>query len=470
MQQKPNILFFFTDDQRFDTIHALGNNQIITPNMDRLVRNGTAFTQAHIPSGTSVAVCMPSRAMLHTGRNLFSLQNEGQCIPLSHITIGETLQQAGYNTFGTGKWHNDINSYARSFNDGGAIFFGGMWDHWNVPVCDYDATGKYKNITKFTMDFYHNNKPIYIHCDRYEKGRHSTELISDTAISYLENYESDKPFFMYLSYLAPHDPRDMPDQFREMYNVDSIKLPENYMDKHPFDFKISGVRDELLADFPRTPEIIKKHIAEYYAMITHLDYEIGRVIETLEKTGKLDNTIIILAGDNGLAVGQHGLLGKQNHYEHSIRVPLVFSGPRIPKNMVRHQYVYLLDIFPTLCDIIGIPIPSSVEGKSFYECIYNDEAFIRKRLYFAYTDLIRSVKNEQFKLIEYRNDIGVTQLFDILNDPHELVNLYGNKTYNNLVSSLRNDLIEFRDEWKELNHPLGQSYWYESFSSLKKNI
>ena len=134
MPTQPNILFFFTDDQRFDTIHALGNEQIVTPNLDRLVENGTAFTNAYIMGGSCPAVCMPSRAMLMTGRTLYHLHEQGQGIPEEHVLLGETLQKAGYVTFGTGKWHNGPAAYARSFTDGAEIFFGGMNDHWNVPA------------------------------------------------------------------------------------------------------------------------------------------------------------------------------------------------------------------------------------------------------------------------------------------------------------------------------------------------
>src|SRR5210317_1243328 len=130
---KPNVLFFFTDDQRFDTIAALGHPVVKTPNIDKLVNRGTTFTHAHIPCGTSGAVCMPSRAMLNTGRTLYHLQGAGQKIPDDHVLMGEMFQQNGYRTFGTGKWHNSRPSYARSFTDGGEIFFGGMYDHWNVP-------------------------------------------------------------------------------------------------------------------------------------------------------------------------------------------------------------------------------------------------------------------------------------------------------------------------------------------------
>ena len=459
MAENPNIVFFFTDDQRFDTINALGSKDIITPNMDKLVRSGSAFLNAHIPSGTSVAVCMPSRAMLHSGRNLFSLENEGQCIPDTHTTLGEALKSAGYCTFGTGKWHNGAASYARSFTDGGSIFFGGMWDHWNVPVCDYDPTGRYDNYTRYIMNFYANNDPVYIHCDRYTMGRHSSEVISNTAIDFINSDKSNQPFFMYLSYLAPHDPRDMPQEFKDMYDPEKIDLPENFKERHPFDFGIGNIRDELLAPYPRTPEAIKKHIAEYYSMITHLDYEIGRVMDTLEKTGKLDNTIIILAGDNGLSVGQHGLMGKQNHYEHSIRVPLVFFGPGIPQNKKIDDFVYLLDIYPTLCELLGLEIPETVEGKSFLGSFYDKEEQTRETLYFAYTDLIRSVKNKRYKLIQYRSDVGKTQLFDLVNDPLEMINLYDDNEYHAVVSQLRAEIVRYRDELGELYHPMGMSYW-----------
>ena len=129
MGAKPNILLFFTDDQRFDTLGALGHPHVKTPNVDRLMARGTTFTHAHIPGGTSGAICMPSRAMLHTGRTLFHLEGAGNTVPDDHTMLGERLQQEGYRTFGTGKWHNGHAAFARSFSDGGEIFFGGMGDH-----------------------------------------------------------------------------------------------------------------------------------------------------------------------------------------------------------------------------------------------------------------------------------------------------------------------------------------------------
>jgi arylsulfatase A-like enzyme len=456
---KPNVLFLFTDDQRFDTIGALGNDRIMTPNMDKLAAGGTAFTNAHIPSGTSGAICMPSRAMLHTGRTLFHLHKEGQQIPPEHTTMGEAFQQAGYRTFGIGKWHNGPNSFSRSFSDGKSIFFGGMWDHWNVPLSHYDPTGRYDNQIPFTPNFQQSNHTMSTHSDYFSAGQHSSELFSQSAIDFIQQYDSEDPFFLYVAYLAPHDPRTMPKTFLEMYNPADIELPANYMEEHPFRIGVENIRDETLVPYPRSEAEIKRHIAEYYAMITHLDSQIGRVLEELEQSGKADDTIIVLAGDNGLAVGQHGLMGKQNHYEHSLRVPLLMRGPGVPAGQRRSQYLYLLDLFPTLCELTGTSIPASVEGKSLVPVLRDPAAPHRDTLFFAYTDSIRSVKNDRYKLIEYAGAGRQTQLFDLQSDPGELNNLYGKPEAAAIVSELRQLLARYRDEWNDQDHRFGQSFW-----------
>jgi len=298
-----------------------------------------------------------------------------------------------------------------------------------------------------------------VHCDYYSTGRHSTELLSGAAIDYLSNYHSDDPFLMYVAFLAPHDPRSMPERFMEMYDPDKINLPVNFMEEHPFNYGARAIRDEQLAPYPRTEAAVKKHIAEYYAMITHLDYEIGRVIESLEKSGKADNTIIVLAGDNGLAVGQHGLMGKQSNYEHSVRVPLIFCGPGVPQGLQLDNYAYLLDIFPTLCELAGFEAPASVEGKSLLPMMHNPQIKLRETLYFAYSDLIRSVKDDRYKLLEYTGKVRETQLFDLENDPFEVNNLYGQNDYEATVSRLRLKLMKHRDAWDDRLHPLGQTFW-----------
>ncbi len=461
VEKRKNVLFLLTDDQRYRTIHACGNPEIHTPVMDRLVREGTYFDKAHIPGGTSGAVCMPSRAMIHTGRTVFHIQGEGQMIPASHTCMGEAFRMAGYETFGTGKWHNGTESYARSFSCGDNIFFGGMWDHWNVPVCDHDPTGEYDNVIDFVMNFTHNNKVTKVHCDKFHPGKHSSVLLTDTAVSYLEGYQKrgkEQPFFLYLSYLAPHDPRTMPEDFLRMYDPEKISLPENYMTEHPFLFGVESIRDEVLASYPRKEGEVRRHLAEYYGMISHLDHEIGRVVAKLEEIGELENTIIVLTGDNGLALGCHGLMGKQNLYDHSVRVPLVFRGPGIPAGEVRDQYVYLLDIFPTLCELNGIEIPDSVEGISFADAVADGTVPGREVLYFVYNDMIRGVKNKKYKLIEYCNTIRRTQLFDLENDPWELENLAQKPEYAPVAEEMRQLMSACRDSWED-GHEYSKRYW-----------
>ena len=160
------------------------------------------------------------------------------------------------------------------------------------------------------------------------------------------------------------------------------------------------------------------------------------MIAALEWQGLAGDTIIVLAGDNGLALGQHGLMGKQNLYEHSVRVPLLMSGPGIPKGERRDSLCYLLDIFPTLCDLTGLPVPGSVEGRSLVPVLRDPEAVVRESLYLAYSSLQRGVKDRSHKLLEYVVEgERMTQLFDLARDPWEQENLAGRPGQGTLVSA-----------------------------------
>lgn len=459
MSNKPNILLFFTDDQRFDTINALGNEQIHTPNLDALVARGTTFTHAHIPGGTCGAVCMPSRAMLHTGRTLFHIDREGQEIPQSHSTLGECFRASGYDTFGTGKWHNGRGSYARSFSCGDEIFFGGMGDHWNVPAYRFDPAGKYDGKCPYVADPHQSNTLALRECDHVDAGKHSTDLFVDASIRFVEERSASQPFFMYVSLMAPHDPRTMPQEYLEMYDPDTITLPENFLPEHPIDTGALKVRDEMLAAFPRDPAEIRRHIAEYYAMISHLDHAFGRLVAALRETGELDNTIIVFAGDNGLAVGQHGLMGKQNLYDHSVRVPLVFAGPGIREGKRSGALVYLLDIFPTLCELTDVERPESAEGRRLLTCRTEEDADMRSSLYLAYADSIRGVTDGRHKLIEYA--CGATQLFDLRRDPYEMQSIADSDSASECLRQLREDLLRLSEEWDDEDHPMGKEFWSE---------
>lgn len=444
-KKRYNILFLLSDDQRVGTIHALGNDEIYTPNLDSLVNHGFAFKNSYIMGGSQGAVCVPNRAMIMTGKYLYNLKETGTTIPNDDVLLGELLQKQGYDTYGTGKWHNGSTSYARSFSSGGHVFLGGMSDQFNVKVWDYDPAGLYEKDSS-------KNKPYII------PKKNATELFTDDAVSYLENRKGNKPFFLYVAFTSPHDPRTAPEKFRNLYDTAKIKLPSNFLPQHPFDNGELKVRDELLAGFPRTPSEIKAHIRDYYSMISHLDSQIGRIIAALKKSGEFENTIIIFAGDNGLALGQHGLMGKQNVYEHSVKVPLIFAGPGIKINTKSGSFVYLTDIYPTLCDLLHIDIPTSVNSKSFASLFSNPNAKTREALYFGYRNFQRAVRNERYKLIEYNvNGVRTSQLFDLISDPYETRNQIQNPNYKTELEILRSQLFKNKAETGD-NTPFWQGF------------
>jgi len=231
------------------------------------------------------------------------------------------------------------------------------------------------------------------------------------------------------------------------------------------------IRDEKLAGFPRRPENIRKQLADYYALITFTDAQIGRILDVLEETGNHKNTIIVFTADNGLAVGRHGLMGKQNVYEHSVRVPLVLAGPGIPKGAVRDQLCYIYDIYPTLCERAGLKTPATVEYQSLNKVLADADVKHREHLYFAFMSWQRSIRDERHKLIEYCVDgKRNTQLFDLEKDPEELVNLAGNPEYRATLQRLRGLLQEDRKRLNDGDTPFeftrqqGQDFWnlYES--------
>jgi len=345
--------------------------------------------------------------MLMTGQSLFHV-TDSIVTPRPNAKpfdlFPEVLRNSGYRTFGTGKWHNGEKLYARCFTDGGAIFFGGMADHLKTPLAFFDPSGTYPA-----------NR-------RYIGEKFSSEMFTDSAIAFLRGYKGTDPFCMYVAYTAPHDPRMAPKKYLDMYPWQNITLPKNFLPQHPFDNGELKIRDEMLAPFPRTPDVIRQNIASYYAMITEVDEQMGRVLGALEKSGQADNTIVIFAADNGLAVGQHGLLGKQNLYDHSIRVPLVIGGAGLPRSKRSDSLCYLMDLFPTICELTGTRTPSSVEGRSLLPAIHGKR--VRDSVFLAYRDIQRGVRTDRWKLILYNvNGKQTTQLFDLAHDPLEMNNL-----------------------------------------------
>jgi len=402
--KRPNILFVLTDDQRWDTIAALGNHQIKTPNLDRLVERGFVFSNAYCMGSMVGAVCLPSRTMIATGRSLWRIpEGRSATAPPGVPVLARVFNEAGYATFHCGKAGNACTFANAEFQTNIAT---------KGPRTPLDAK---------------------VHTDR--------------VIEFLEKHDGGRPFFVYLAQPVPHDPRIAPAEYMAMYDPAKVSLSKNFLPEHPFDNGELRIRDELLAPFPRTPEVMRQHLAEYYALITYFDAQFGRLIDALGQRGWADRTIVVFSSDQGLAVGgRHGLMGKQNLYEH-VKPPLVFAGPGIPRGR-SDALVYLFDLFPTFCDLAGLKTPEQVEGKSLLPVIFGQQPKVRDWLLGAYRDCQRMVRDERWKLIRY-NAGGVknSQLFDLAADPWEIRNLAADPQHREQLARMERLLAKARAEF-----------------------
>jgi choline-sulfatase len=473
--QKPNFLFIITDDQTNESIRALGNTEIETPVLDKLVSEGVTFTHAFNQGSWSGAVCIASRSMLITGQNVFRVRNNKAYLANNYkknaanteATLWpEIMSKNGYDTFSTGKWHNTKYALLKGFDKGNSVSIKGYLE-------TYDAKGSSKlayNRTNSTewqpwnkslkgqwnpkvKDIIYNEKNIKTLSALSTVNQHSTAHYTDKAINYLINdaKKTDSPFFMYVAFNAPHDPRQAPKEFVDKYPTTSIKIPENFLEEHPFNQgERNTLRDEKIMPFPRTKKGIQLHRSEYYAAITYIDNQLGRILEALEKSGKAENTYIIFTSDHGLAVGQHGLMGKQNQYDHSIRMPLIIKGPNLEKGKRINNKVYMQSIYATTCDLASIETPKTVEFKSFYNLLLtNGDYYGEEYVFGTYKKYQRMIRSDKYKLIIYPK-VNKIQLFDLINDPKEIQNLAYNKKYRKIKKELYKQLqlkqVELEDD------------------------
>ncbi|MBX9677239.1 MAG: sulfatase-like hydrolase/transferase [Gemmataceae bacterium] len=425
-EKRPNVLFLFADDLRADALGAYGNPVALTPNIDRLAKKGMRFDRSYIMGGNQGAVCVPSRAMMLSGRSFFRVDSQLTGV----ATWPMILRKLGYRTFFTGKWHNGAASAIASFPGAKNVFLGGMNDPFAAKLVNLPA----------------EKAPFAKSLKEQAADKHVSERFADEAIRFLKSAPKEGPWALYVAFTAPHDPRKAPKEWHAKFDPASMPLPANYLPEHPFDNGEMKVRDEKLEAFPRTKDAIRRHLADYHAMLAHLDAQIGRILAELEARGELDNTIIIFAGDNGLAIGSHGLLGKQNLYDHSVRVPLIMAGPGIPANRRSDAMCYLLDLCPTICEAAGGAPPQGIAGKSLLPLLHGKTTTHRDALFFAYRDLQRAVYDGKRKAIHYPK-IDRWQLFDLQTDPHETRDLIDDPARSTELAQLRQLLTRLQREF-----------------------
>ncbi|MDG2359608.1 MAG: sulfatase-like hydrolase/transferase [Planctomycetaceae bacterium] len=437
---KPNILLIFADDQAFDTIHAHGNSEIQTPNLDRLSARATTFTHAYNMGSWSGAVCVASRMMMISGKYLWHAQKDHAKTTQLYQEKGrmwpQLLEASGYDTYFTGKWHIRADA-AKTFKVAANVR-GGMPNQteagYNRPI--EGQTLKWKPWDKSFGGF-------------WKGGKHWSEVVGDDASGFIKiAKKSDSPFFMYIAFNAPHDPRQSPREYVDKYPLDNIAMPASFVPEYPFNEAMKSgrkLRDERLAPFPRTEYSVKVNRQEYYAIITHMDAQIGRILDTLEASGQADNTYIFFTADHGLAVGRHGLMGKQNMFDHSVRVPLMVVGPDDPKNTKIDARVYLQDVMATSLELSGSKKPEYVQFESLLPLINGETDKGRDAIYGAYLQSQRMVTYGDYKMILYPS-ISKAILYNIAKDPQELNDLAGQKSHQPTLSKLFAKLMELQQE------------------------
>jgi len=441
--EPPNFLFILADDQCYKTINELGNHEVITPTLDELARQGTVFSTTYNMGGWNGAICTASRTMFNTGRFLwraFDAVNELDTLAARGNLWSKEMEKLGYDTYFTGKWHVKIDP-PDIFHHVGTVR-GGMPkqtpEGYNRPLDenDWDWTPWDTTFGGF-----------------WEGGTHWSEVVANETMDFLETTSvSENPFFMYIAFNAIHDPRQSPKEYVDMYSLDSIAVPENFLPEYPYKDDIGcgkGLRDARLAPFPRTEYAVKVNRREYYAILTHMDAQIRKILDKLEETGQAENTYIFFSADHGLALGHHGLIGKQNMYEHSLRPPMIVVGPDIPEGKKKNMAVYLQDIMPTIIEYAGGEVPGYVEFnslKAFIEGKATESNY--PEVYGAYMDLQRMIRIDDYKLIVYPY-AGVRRLFNLAEDPEEMNDLASDPSQTDRLESMFGQLIELQIEMSD---------------------
>jgi arylsulfatase A-like enzyme len=438
-RKRPSIIFLLTDDQRWDTMGCMGNPIIRTPNMDALAADGVKFTNAFV----TTSICATSRA------SIFS---------------GQYARRHGIHDFGTSfsdeAW---AQTYPARLKAAG----------YRLGLIGKYGVGRDRDFHKDTFDYWKGipGQPKYEHTDADGNYRHMTQIMGEQSLEFLQGCSKDEPFCLSVSFKAPHVQDGDPRQFiydrayEDLYADVPIPVPATASQSH-FQTLPAFLRDDETTARVRwkirfsTPEDYQESVKGYYRLITGVDVVLGRIRRELERLGLADDTVVILTGDNGFFLAEHGFAGKWYGYEESIRVPLLIFDPRLPATLrgkSRDEFALNIDLAPTMLSLAGVPAPGVMQGRDLAPLVRGETVPWRTDFFYEHLfehrprgsekNLIprcEGVVSERYKYLRYLDqDPPYEQLFDLKSDPHETENLVGHTNYDRTLKA-------FRIRWHQL--------------------
>lgn len=441
---RPNILWYCTDQQRFDTIKALGNPHVQTPVIDSLVNEGVAFTHAYCQS----PICTPSRASIMTGMypsRVHNTRNGNDTFPDGPPLISKLIADSGYECGLIGKFHL-VSAGMRPeprLDDGFTA-----WWHSHAPRDDWPIGSH--DYADWVRERGGDLNALRDHEDRVPAELHQTTWASDRAIQFISK-ERDQPWLLNVNIYDPHPPFIPPKSYADKFKPEDMPGPyfrESDLE-HQAKFANVDFQDEI-----RTPEEhdAKDAQAKYYAMIAQIDDQFARILECLEQTGQRENTVIIFTSDHGETLGDHGLMFKGcRFYEGLVRVPLIFSWPgQFQSNLQCSGLTELLDMSATILDLCGVEIPDYFQGNSLLPVLRGEQDgnklrdFVRSEYFEALDPFFTGgpgsyatmYRDEKYKLSVY-HDQQLGELYDLETDPWEFDCLWDKPE----AQDVRNDLV-----------------------------
>ena len=459
-KQSPNIIFIITDQQRFDTIRALGFPYVDTPNLDRFVSEGITFTQCHIAAPS----CAPSRASLFTGYYPHTTGILKNADLWRHSWV-ELLSAAGYHCVNIGKMHTFPYETPLGFHERYVVENKDRYLEGRYYFDEWDKGLRAHGLVKQQRELYRKRSDYRERLGAFEwelpEGLHSDMFVGNMAKWWIESYPHTEPLFLQIGFPGPHPPYDPIPRYAEPYFQREIPLPkvtEEELASQPPPFlamrqhNTEVDHDSIVHLLNPTREQLHRQRAYYLANVTMIDEKIGQILETLETKGYLDNAIVVFTSDHGDCLSDHGHSQKWTMYDMIVRMPLIIWSPgRFEGGRIFDGLCQQMDIAPVLLELAGVGIPETMEAQSLLPALRGEPWDGRNYVFAEHprdgilqtTDFMSMVRNKEWKLVHFLNE-SFGQLFNLTEDPEEIRNLWECPS----AAAKKQELLHVLLEWR----------------------